>query len=334
MRSLLRQPLFHFLVLGSLLLAGREMLIQDASIPASLRIAIEQERLEELRQTFLDQAGRRPTPAEIDRMVEAEVDEEILFREAVARGLLDRDGGVQTRLIQKMLFLEGGAEIADAPDLLARAVELELHEEDVVVRRILVQKMRLLGSLLGADQQVTPEEIEAIYERERETLRAPDRLSLVHVFLNGDRRGPRTETDALALRARLLQETRPAESGPAFGDPFPLGHRLARRSQHDLERAFGAHFGAAVFTAATGQWTEPIESAYGLHLVQVTEREAGEVPPLPSVADRLRLQLEEKRREANLEALLHELRARYVIVPTRLSTTADPTAQYTTQEPG
>ena len=96
MRSLLRQPLFHFLVLGSLLLAGREMLIQDASIPASLRIAIEQERLEELRQTFLDQAGRRPTPAEIDRMVEAEVDEEILFREAVARGLLDRDGGVQS----------------------------------------------------------------------------------------------------------------------------------------------------------------------------------------------------------------------------------------------
>ena len=267
-------------------------------------------------------------------MIEAEVDEEILFREAVARGLLTRDGGVQTRLIQKMLFLEGEAEISDAPDLLARAVELELHEGDVVVRRILVQKMRLLGSILGVDQQVTPEEIAAAYEHEQETLRAPDRLSLVHVFLNGDRRGPQTEADASDLRERLVETAAPAEAGPAFGDSFPLGHRLARRSQRDLDRAFGARFGAAAFAAEPGQWTEPIESAYGLHLVQVTEREAGVVPPLPTVTDRLRLQIEEKRRKANLEALLQELRARYVVVPTQLSNTVDPTAKQTTQEPG
>ena len=48
------------------------------------------------------------------------------------------------------------------------------------------------------------------------------------------------------------------------------------------------------------------------------------------VANRLRLGLEEQRRETNLEALLQSLRARYVVVPTLPLPSAGPAAQ----EPG
>jgi peptidyl-prolyl cis-trans isomerase C len=282
-----------------------------------MRVAIEADRLVEIETNFAEQMGRRPEAAEIRRMIDAEVEEEILFREAVARGLLDRDSGVQTRLIQKMLFLDGRAKIDDAPALLARAIELDLHRDDIVVRRILVQKMKLLGSALGKSQFPTQIELQATYQKRQEALRAPDRLSLTHVFLSSDRRGSRTRSEAQDLRARLLTSQRPIAEAPSLGDPFPLGHRLEGRSQHDLERTFGARFGEEAVALDTEIWSDPIASAYGEHLLFIHRVDEGTVPPFGQVAERLRLEMEEVRRNENLEALVKELRTRYqVVLPT------------------
>jgi len=315
MSTLFRSPLLHFLSIGAILFAvqgwraTRESLNESTPYP----IEISAGRLEEMQRTFADQMCRRPDPTETKNMIAAEVDEEILYREALARGLLERDGGVQTRLIQKMLFLEEGTQIEDAPALLRRAVELGLHREDVVVRRILVQKMRLIGSSLTPAQRPSPEDIEMAYESQSERLRAPDRRSLVHVFVSRDRRGEATNAAALVLRERLLAEATPVDRATRLGDPFPLGHRLERRSQRDLERSFGARFGASIFALPVGEWSAPIASAYGVHLVRIEETEAGRLPPLSAVSDRLRLQLEERRRDKNLDALLSDLRSRYEV---------------------
>jgi len=316
MRAFFRSPLLHFLVLGIGLYVFRYAgpLSDEDRAADEFRIEIAGETLDELTLRFGEQMGRPPSQTEIDRMIEAEVDEEILFREAMSRGLLDRDGGVQTRLIQKMLFLEGEAEIEDAPDLLARAVELNLHQDDIVVRRILVQKMKLLGAQLSAEQQVTDAEIQAAYQEQADLLRSPPRVDLQHVFASRDRRGETTRDDALALLTRLQGDATSIENAPQLGDPFPLGHRLDGRSQRDLERTFGGVFGEAVFASEPRQWFGPVESAYGQHLAFVIRREPGTVPPLEVVADRLRLQIEEDRRERNLDKLMNELRPQYTVV--------------------
>ena len=310
----LRSPLLHFALLGALLFVAQAMLAERDDEAARYRIAIGAARLDELERDFLRRTGRPPDAAETAAMIESEVEDEMLFREAVARGLLERDGGVQTRLVQKMLFLEGEARLEDAPALLARAVALRLHEDDVVVRRILVQKMRLLGSSLREDQRVAPAEIEAAYRARREALRAPDRLDLVHVFLSRDDRGAALAEDAAAALETLRAGQTPVADAPALGDPFPLGHALAGHSEAELERRFGPGFGAAVFASEPDRWVGPIESAYGAHLVRITAREPGEPPPLARVADRLRLELEETRRGENLDALLRALRTRYRVV--------------------
>lgn len=312
-RALLRSPLLHFLLLGILVYAAQAFTWASAvDEEVDRQIEIEASVLAALEERFVETVGRRPNRDELDRMIAAEVEEEILFREAVARGLMERDGGVQTRMIQKMLFLEGDATIDEAPALLARAIELGLHREDVVVRRILVQKMRLLGGRLTDDQAVTPSDLERRYANDRDRLRAPDRVTFSQVFVSRDRPEPALER-ARALLGTLESTRATATEGPARGDPFPLGHHLTGRARHDLDRTFGAHFGEAVFEAAEtpGRWRGPIESAYGFHLVRVEGVEAGAVPDLDLVADRLRLEIEEERREANLEALLSDLRARY-----------------------
>mgnify|MGYP002633681251 FL=1 len=331
MTRLLRSPLLHFLVLGIALYLAQPWLREDATSTRNFQIKIDAERLIELERGFLQQAGRRPLPEDVDRMIETEADEEILYREAVARGLLERDGGVQTRLIQKMLFLEGETELKDAPGLLARAVELGLHQKDVVVRRILVQKMKLLGSALASAQEPSDEEIERSYRELAESLRSPDRLTLAHTFLNRDERGANLDTQAADLLAMLRNEEIGSKEGPRRGDPFPLGHYLEHRSQHDLERTFGARFGESAFALGMGEWTGPIASAYGAHLIFISERTPGEVPPLTRVANKLRLQLEEQRRDANLNILLAELRTQYRVVVERIPEPID--ALYS-QEPG
>jgi len=336
MRALLRSPLVHFLVLGTVVYLAQGFSADEAAgvhDRVAREITIAPAQVDELQARFTEQMGRVPDAAETDRMIAAEVEEEILFREAVARGLLERDGGVQTRLIQKMLFLEGEATLEDAPALLARAVELGLHQDDIVVRRILVQKMRLLGGRLEADQAVSEADVERAYTERREEFRAPDRLSLTHVFVSRDRWGDETFDTARTVLDTLVDASVPQAAGPERGDPFPLGHHLARRSRHDLERTFGSAFGESVFAQAApavGRWSGPIPSAYGAHLIFVESVEAGVVPPLSTVANRLRLEIEEERREANLEALLSDLRTRYHVrrddVPAR-ATDAEPDAR-------
>ena len=107
---------------------------------------------------------------------------------------------------------------------------------------------------------------------------------------------------------------------------------LARRSRNDLERTFGARFGELAFTLAEAKWSEPISSAYGLHLVYIEARERGDIPPIESVSERLRLQIEQRRRDANLDALLSDLRARYEVVRPNLIHTNRLIER--TQEPG
>ena len=73
-----------------------------------------------------------------------------------------------------------------------------------------------------------------------------------------------------------------------------------------------------------------MESAYGFHLVLVDRVETGTLPDLDFVADRLRLEIEEERREANLEALISDLRTRYEVrLPSAAGSDAGPSKQET-----
>ncbi len=324
MSRLARSPILHFLLVGGLLYGFQSAISAPIGVAAdetranARQIAFDEEYIADLRRSFSERAGRQPDESETRRLLEVEIEEEILFREAVALGLMERDGGVQTRLIQKMLFLDNDSRLEDAPALLARAIDLGLHRDDIVVRRILVQKMRLLGSSLAQDERPGPEEIAARYREERESLRMPERRSLTHVFLSRDRRRDSLEADANAVRERLGTTTRDRSTRgvepSSLGDPFPLGHRLDSRSEVDLARSFGESFGATVFALDPGRWSDPIRSAYGLHLVRVESVSPGRIPPLEAVADRLRLEIEERRREENLSGLLNDLRSRYEIL--------------------
>src|SRR5437773_2566847 len=83
MARLLRAPLVHFLVLGGALLAVRGWL--DPALPPRPRLVIHAADVARRAETWTEEHGAPPDTAAKQRLLDEAIDEEVLYREALAR---------------------------------------------------------------------------------------------------------------------------------------------------------------------------------------------------------------------------------------------------------
>jgi hypothetical protein len=310
-RRLIASPALHFLLLGATLLAGdrwlRAGVVPEAGAPT---IRITRDDRARLRAEFAEQWGRPPLHDEERAILRLAVDDEVLYREALARGLDRRDRLVRTRLAQLAAFVDesGGEE-----ELTEEARRLGLDRNDLVVRRHLIQSMRLLAARQPADE-LTEADAAAWYEAQRERFAQPPRVDLEHVYLGRDRRGAALARDATALLARLRLESILPDHAARLGDPFVLGSTVRAATAAELDRSFGPGFADAVARAPTAEWYGPVASAYGLHLVWVRRRVAATVAELDAVRNQVVHGLLKERERGQLRRRLSSLRRQYTIV--------------------
>ena len=311
----LKSPPVHFVTIGLALFALERHSATPLPVTPRPMVVITAERLAQARAQVGPSTASEPAPDE-QGVVERAVDEEILYREALARGLDRRDPSVRFRLVEKMRFLvegENGTSTATDDELYRKAIALGLDRDDVIVRGILVRQMRLL--LKRAPNEPVPGDAEllAYLDRHRDEYVEPGRVTFWHVFLAADRRGLATDADARALLTRLATEATPPAEALRRGDPFPPGSHLRAQSAQDLTRVFGADFARAVAALEPGGWVGPVRSAYGVHLVKVEAKEPAQTPSLDAVRSRLVAQVLEERHEAHLAMALRALRAKYAV---------------------
>jgi len=250
-------------------------------------------------------------PVEIRAASAAEADDELLYREAVARGY-DRDDPVVFRRLVQNLRFAGATESRGDEELFDEALALRMHESDPVVRRRLVSRMRLA---LEADAPASePDEavLRDYYERHAAAYHSAERVRITQLYFRAER-----ERDARRALARLRAAAIPPERAPKLGDPFLHGAEQPLQARDELAGRFGADFADGVFDAPSGTWSGPIPSAYGVHLVFVRERQAPRTLAFEEVRDPVRLAVIAERRAAALERGLVALRAgaRMVIEP-------------------
>ncbi len=103
---ILREPLLHFLVLGALLF-GLYFWVGSPSMTSTSakQIDISAPVIESLKATWQLQWGREATPQQLEKLVDNYIHDEVLYQEALALGLDDKDIIVRRRLVQKMQFL-------------------------------------------------------------------------------------------------------------------------------------------------------------------------------------------------------------------------------------
>jgi hypothetical protein len=239
------------------------------------RIAFTTADVAQVRATFERTWSRPPTAPELQKAFERYVRSEVLYREALERGL-DRN--------------------------------------DPVVRMSLVRKITMLGTAQAQAADPTDEELRAYFDLRVERYRIPASFSLVQVYLNRDRRPDSVEKDAEQLLETLRDRDPRAEELASLGDASMLPGAVADASEDELARTFGEEFRQAVLSLPVGEWQGPVESGFGLHLVKITRREDSRIPEWVEARDRIQADLVYEGRKAAEDQFYAEVLPRYQVV--------------------
>ena len=168
-RLLRSEPLVHFAVLGLAIFGVHAARAGDRGEA----LAVDAARVDATAAELARRLARAPAPAEVAAALVTELDEERLYREALALGL-DRD--------------------------------------DPIVRRRMIQKLRFVHEDLAADDPPGDPELAALRDADPARYKLPERVALTHVLAARDRH-PDPEAIARALQARLRAGADPAALG-------------------------------------------------------------------------------------------------------------------------
>lgn len=300
----LRQPLLHFLVIGIALFALQKY--RYATAPIDIEGLDAETRLQ-LRDDFVRRTGRMPTQIQIVALERQELDSRILYAEALRRNFHRDDAVVLQRLLRDANFL--GIEGSD-DEKIRTAIALGVHESDEVIRRRMIQRMERLGRGTSSASP-TRDDLEQIYESETDRWQVPARLSFQHVFFSADR-----DADPEGRAQQALEELRSGADSAGFGDPFLHGRAFRDKSYRDMTYMFGSEFSDALAAQppTVGQWSEPVPSAYGMHLVRVTDIVPATIRSIDDVAAKLEQLWRDDHERQALQAFIEQLRQRYNVV--------------------
>lgn len=191
------------------------------------------------------------------------------------------------------------------------AMALGLDRDDTVIRQRLRQKLEFLSGDAASGSLPSDAEIEAWVKAHPDAFGGETRISFRQVFLRADRR-----EDARADAGRLLARLRaagPETPGAELGDATMLPREMPLSELREVAATFGDGFARALAEAPEGEWTGPLASSYGLHLVLVRERVAPEAPSLAAVRPLVTREILAERRKRELERLYDELLAKYSV---------------------
>jgi len=187
-----------------------------------------------------------------------------------------------------------------------------LDRDDTIIRRRLRQKFEFLTDDALEAAAPTDVDLTAWLKAHPDSFRVEPRVAFRQVMFDPARRGQSVEVDARKALARLN-----SGSGLSFGslgDSRMLPPTVELSPQSDVARIFGKEFAEKVDLLSPGRWAGPIESGYGLHLVEVVERVEGRAPALSEVREAVAREWSVAQRKERSEALYKELLARYKVV--------------------
>jgi hypothetical protein len=177
-KTILREPLLHFLIAGALLFGLYSFLGSGPEID-DRRIVVTQQQIQQLKDAWEKQWRRQPGADELEHLVEEFIQEEVLYREGLALGL---------------------------------------DSDDTIIRRRMAQKVKFLVQDLVAPGEPDEVALDNFYTENADLFRKPARLAFTHVYFSTDRRGDKAEDDARQLLDGLTtgRVVNTSESGDAF----------------------------------------------------------------------------------------------------------------------
>lgn len=187
------------------------------------------------------------------------------------------------------------------------ALALGLDKNDAVVRRRLRQKMEFLTDTGIYLQEPSAGELETYFAANEQAYRSEPRLAFEQIYLG---ESPSEDTVSQTLKTLL--------SEPAI-DPSTIGQRTLLPAQLKLsppdaiDSVFGKGFYRQIAELAPGQWSGPVTSDYGIHLIRTLDGRPARMPLLEEVRDSVLKDWKSAKAKENREQDYAKRRSRYIV---------------------
>jgi hypothetical protein len=186
------------------------------------------------------------------------------------------------------------------------ALRMGLDRDDQIIHTRLAQKMEAVASDLSTLMQPpTDEQLRAFHASRPDLFTRPPAFAFRQVlYLPSEAAGDRLEATLAALRAG-------GDVPPDRRNKLALSLDWPLTPAPTLENSFGGGFAAALAELPVGQWSGPVRSGLGQHLVQVTESEPARLAPFDEIRDFVAQQYDYYAVLDAQERMFRELLARY-----------------------
>lgn len=193
--------------------------------------------------------------------------------------------------------------------LYREGVAMGLQDNDVVVQRRVRQKLEVMTEEAGRQAPASDVDLQVYLSQHAERYAQPAELSFEQVFFDPAIHREQLDATITSTRTKLIGGVDSATAG----DRTLLPQRGSRASTTDIARDFGEEFAATLESLPPGSWQGPIPSAFGLHLVRVSEHVAGRPAQLADVRAAVERDWENDRRVAAAETFYQQARRNYQI---------------------
>lgn len=229
MKKFLTTPLVQFLFFGALIFLGYFLLNPTQNTEDT--IIIDDNQFNRIISIFQKQWNRNPSEEELNDLLQARVNEEILYREALKMGL---------------------------------------DKNDEIVKRRLSQKFEFLTTDMANLNEPTKDDIQKFYEENKEKYQVDPIFSYAQIYINIDKRNDvmnyarsvKKQIEGKEITPELLEEN---------SDQFPIALYIEKVSKSEIITRMGDDFYDKIKSLEIDKWSDPLQSSFGLHLIYPTE---------------------------------------------------------------
>lgn len=269
MKTLLKEPLFHFLLMGIGLFIIYGIVSNDQTNEET--IVINDFDVDNIIASWEMQWKRLPTDEELKSLILQNIKQEIFYQEAL---------------------------------------KMNLDHNDEIIKRRLSQKMQFLSSDIASLNEPNDDEILAFYKDNVASYMSHNSYELYQIIYSLDyHNNPKAKAENM-LQSISQQDPKMAEN---LGDKMPFPFYFKSIDESELNRQLGLNFTDELEKLEVNQWTGPIKSGFGYHLVFIADKkESAPIPFNEIQADVLR-DLEYENQKKMNEMIFEEFRKNYSI---------------------
>lgn len=193
--------------------------------------------------------------------------------------------------------------------LYQEALNEGLDRNSAVVKRALITQMDMLAEGQGEQPEITEEALEAYYNLRKDQFISPAIISFKQVYFKEDQDSERLTALKDDWNMKDLEYT----VARSAGANTMLSPEMKEMPADLIDREFGENFASKLQELTPGQWSGPVPSVFGWHLIYIDSMTPPRPLPLEAVRNEILMQLQYEDKDAAKEQFYTELLQQYEI---------------------